>query len=393
MLKALSAALCGGNTSFPKDTDWEEVVKEAKEQAILGLISPVIPSKYINVNEGGDEFIGHFVANYISLLYEQDALLKLFEENGIPCVILKGCAAAVYYPKPYLREIGDIDILVPRDRFEEAMKVMETDGYDIIGGKDEDGNITGSGRHVEYMKNGIEVELHHHFSSNGYDIDDLLETAIYRREYVELNGYRFPVLPETESGLVFIGHIRQHLKSQSNELGLRQIIDWAMYVRSIKDKEKWKSEFCPAAEKTGLIKLAKVVTALCEKYLGITTPPVPYESDDVKTGEEFLKIIFENGNFGRNSTMTENEKGIHRGLLCIKEKGFFAYLKGIGMCEWKPCIKYPVLTCFAWIYGLYRCIGKGLKAVISIKNIKKIKRQVDSGKERYDAMKRAGIED
>ena len=37
---------------------------------------------------------------------------QLFENNNIPLVILKGTAAAMYYPKPQLRTMGDIDFLV-----------------------------------------------------------------------------------------------------------------------------------------------------------------------------------------------------------------------------------------------------------------------------------------
>ena len=99
LLEAIKASLFCIPFSYPDDTDWDSVIKEAKDQAIMGLISPVIPVH--------DESSDQGKASYMRLLHEQDKLLKLLEVNSIPCVILKGCAAAIYYYKPYLRSMGD----------------------------------------------------------------------------------------------------------------------------------------------------------------------------------------------------------------------------------------------------------------------------------------------
>lgn len=45
------------------------------------------------------------------LLYEQQ-VLKCLNDNGIPCAILKGSSVAINYLVPYLRCMGDIDLLV-----------------------------------------------------------------------------------------------------------------------------------------------------------------------------------------------------------------------------------------------------------------------------------------
>lgn len=180
LLEALKASLFDIEPSYPEDTDWNEVIKEAKAQTVMGLISPVIPMY--------DESTDQCKAHYMQLLYEQDKLLRLLNANNIPCVILKGCAAAVYYPKPYLRAMGDVDFLVSHDKFNAAIELMESNGYSYLHGKDDDGNLMEGERHICYSKNGIEFELHHHFSSDGFDIDDVLESAIGKRKYRELNG-------------------------------------------------------------------------------------------------------------------------------------------------------------------------------------------------------------
>ena len=75
------------------------------------------------------------------------------------------------------------------------------------------------------------------------------------------------VLPDDENGIVLLSHIRQHLESG---LGLRQIIDWMMFVRSYLNDEMWFSSFHEKAQRTGLESLAVITTKMCQKYLGLT---------------------------------------------------------------------------------------------------------------------------
>ncbi len=171
LLEAIKASLFDYTPKYPDDTDWIEVVKEAKVQTVMGLISPVIPIKDQSTNIG--------IANYIRLLHEQDQLIKLLDENRIPCVILKGFAAAQYYPKPHLRAMGDVDILVPNSFFEKAIDLLENNGYEYIHGKNR--KDIALSRDIAYKKNGIEYEIHHHFGSYGFEIDDILEQAINKK--------------------------------------------------------------------------------------------------------------------------------------------------------------------------------------------------------------------
>ncbi|WP_024855841.1 nucleotidyltransferase domain-containing protein [Ruminococcus albus] len=246
LLEAIKASLFDIEPNFPADTDWDEVVKEAKAQTVLGIISPVIPVKDVSVEMGK--------ATYMRILFEQDKLIKLLDANDIPCVILKGSAAAQYYPKPYLRAMGDIDILVTRDRFEEAVELLESNGYIYVHNKDENGHMLAYERNIVYKKNGIIIELHHHFSSEGFDMDDILEQGIYKREYRELDGYKIPVLPDIENGLVLLGHINQHMRGC--DLGLRQIIDWEVFLHKAMDRNLWDNKYIPIARSIGLDELA-----------------------------------------------------------------------------------------------------------------------------------------
>ena len=79
--------------------------------------------------------------------------------------------------------MGDVDLLVQHDKFHEAERLLEANGYVYTHGKNYIEKGQTEPRHIGYEKNGIEFELHHHFSSSGFDMDDILEEAISGREY------------------------------------------------------------------------------------------------------------------------------------------------------------------------------------------------------------------
>ena len=372
LLETIKASLFDLLPHYPSEIDWDAIVAEANAQTVLGLISPVLPMPV--------EFGVQVKAMYMRIMYEQDMLIKCFDAAQIPCVILKGSAAAVYYPKPYLRTMGDIDVLVPRERFIESLKVLELDGYIYDHGKGENEHFPNNIREMAYVKNGIIVEIHQTFSSPGVDVDSILEGAIDRREYFVLNGYRFPVLPCPENGLVLLGHINQHLKN--NVLGMRQIIDWMMYLHSVTDKASWYIQFEPLLEKTGLQTLAAYVTRMCSRHLGLPDEVVFGIDVDDELVDELLEVIITDGNFGRrvDPNITVDDK-LMRVSYGIKKWGGFGYFIQVGLETSSFCRKHPTNRFFAFFYGFFRQVSKGGRVFHKHKNLKK---SLDKGKNIYE---------
>lgn len=382
LLMAIKAALFGTKPYYPAETDWDEVVKEAKAHTVLGIISPVIPVHDESVEQGK--------ANYMRILYEQNQLIKLFDEHNIPCVILKGTAAAIYYPKPYLRAMGDVDILVPRNKFYKAVKLMEENGYFYTHGKTDGEFIAKKSRHIGYYKNGIDYELHHHFSFpglfQGLDLDNTLEKSILKRKNSEINSFRFSMLTDVENGLVILCHIYQHLKE--NSLGLRQVIDWEMYFNSVMNKSTW-NRFVILAGEIGLLPLAINITKMCEKYLGLPNR-IQWKNKNDEITDGLINVILTDGNFGRRElSSSTNEKTIQNNLYSIGANGFYNHFLNVGKEKWELCQKYAVLNPLAFIYGLVRCGYKGVKIAIKTGDIKKYN---DIGKNRLQLYKKLGIQ-
>lgn len=118
-----------------EDIAWNEIdldalYEEAIQQAVLGLIAPLIPEAYSNDTWRKAQLQQE--ASYIRYCFAQDELKKVLDEAGTPFVILKGNAAAIYYKERMRRAMGDIDFLVPQDRFEDARVAFTSSCYSGI---------------------------------------------------------------------------------------------------------------------------------------------------------------------------------------------------------------------------------------------------------------------
>lgn len=69
----------------------------------------------------------------MALMGELKSILNIFNSHEIPVIVLKGAyLAREIYPKVGLREMVDIDLLVPHDKVEQAAKLLEILDYQSI---------------------------------------------------------------------------------------------------------------------------------------------------------------------------------------------------------------------------------------------------------------------
>ena len=301
----------------------------------------------------------------ILVLHAQDELLQLLEANSIPCVILKGAAAAMAYPNPFLRTMGDVDFLVKRGDLEKADILLQESGYLLVHEKEREGH------HYVYSRDKISFELHWRIplvSETDEKRMVFFEEGIVNREWHEISGDRFPVLPTLLNGLVLILHINQHLRTG---LGLRQIVDWMMYVHKL-SPNGW-AELIPLLQANGVEKLARTVTVLCQRYLGL---PTIVEDDASLPVNELLSYIMEKGDFGRKAGLEGSMASF--AMSSTEKGGFFKRLQTGGMIRWKAAKKHKILRPFAWIYQGFRILGILVKEKKSPKVIfKQVQHGVD----------------
>ena len=326
-------------------SDWRPVFREMQAQSVAALAYVWLSSHPIPEASAWTSFCLQQQAQWVRVMHGQTQLLQLLDANDIPCVILKGASAAMAYPHPTLRSMGDVDFLVKRADFEKAAKLLEENGYALAHDKNPNHH------HYAYSKNGISFELHKRLGivrETDERLISLFEQGIDAREFHEMEGVCFPTLPPKLNGLVLLFHIDQHLRSG---LGLRQIVDWMLYLDK-RSAEEWNSEIRPFLREIELERFALTVTAMCQKYLGLRTfveDPEQYPCD------ELMDYIMEKGNFGRKAGI----KGKTASFSLETSGGVFKLFKRLhagGMSNWKAAKKYKILRPFAWIYQVFHIL-------------------------------------
>lgn len=319
------------------------------------------------------------LAKNVQLLYEQKRVGEILAE--IPFAVLKGTTASIYYPEPILRTLGDIDIIVQPENLAKAYNLLKANGYRTSE------SMGGNTREVPFVKAGVVIELHRSYAElNQKERELLLDQWIFdvipRAEYRPIQGQSFPMLPDPFNGLVLLSHISQHLKSG---LGLRQVLDWVMYVNKEVHDDSW-PEFQEKTEQIGLNKLAKVTVRLGQLYLGLPEIEITWCMDtDEQLCSELLEYLFECGNFGEklgaNNTVT---------TFLSKGKGFSNLLINLqrdGENTWNALKRHPGLRPFGWIYQGIRMISRGKKQI----TIKELIKDVRLSKKRNSLMERLGV--
>ena len=371
-LFALLRSALWGEERYPLDTidkvstDWDEVYKELIGHAIHTLPTDLLcradspqRSKYLF-------YASRSVSNWYAVMEAQRILCELLQAARIPFVILKGAASSYYYPQPTYRQMGDIDFLVPPKFFEQARLLMLEKDYKLLDAE--------TFRHLEFQKNGVLFELHRVFalyndSEKTIFLDNLLFDALERAETANLEGYSFPILPTLENGLTLLQHINQHLE---DGLGLRQILDWVLYVDKALDDDAWEQDFAPIADRLGLEKLAIVVTRMCQLYLGLRPDITWCAGAEDKVCHRLMDYIMEQGNFGRKGD-TDSHKSVKALSAMQNIPAFFRRLQNFGMIHWSAVNEYPrlrpLLSPFAWFWQLCRYIHLGLKRDKPFKNL------------------------
>jgi len=384
VLALLKTGLWGAER-FPfradENTDWQAVYKELSDHAVISLavdVLPLIPGIGQELRQKWIMSSTRKMMFWHKILKTQQELCELLWEKNIPFAVLKGSSAAVYYPKPEYRTMGDIDVLVRPEDFDRVFSHLRQQGWET--GKD-------GGRHIELKKDGVELELHRYFSTladgvAAQKMDDLLVDALERMEKTTLGRYSLPLLPRLENGLVLLAHIGQHVRSG---LGLRQIIDWMLFVDREMDDRFWSEEFRAWARLTGMETLAVHVTRMCQLYMGLREDGITWcaDADEALCGE-LMELTLARGNFGRKLENYTTMASVLGPL--VDWKNIPKTLQMRGEYNWKALKKHPWLRPFAWVYQICRYIRRGLKRKITLRRLRSDMRQVSRESQLWDRL-------
>lgn len=355
MLALLGNILFGRQTVPDGELDWQSVMREADEQAVLPLVYQAakgyLPAELAEQLAGR---VDEILVNDMLLEFEHVELHQIMTEAGVDYVVMKGSASAAYYPDPLLRTMGDVDFLVREEDVARGGEALERHGFRPK--KDEGSPIHRAYARSEDPRHDSVWELH--WRPNGIPrnevgqklaalLHDSLETAVLRE--TENGAYRVP--DDRHHGLMILLHTIRHMLHTG--VGARHLCDWAAFVSHFSGTE-FRDLFERDFRALGLWETAAALTAVCVRYLSMPDPGWQGHVPDELT-EALMGDILEGGNFG-----SKDEERINASVLYVnsedgtlgkkgKLSSLFSALSDRARKSFPAVREHPALLPAAWV--------------------------------------------
>lgn len=129
----IKAGIWNQEIELPGDfTQWRNVVRLAKNQAMLGIVSNELLNR-VDDSQGMTNDLrlnlkSFKVSNIMAVNRLNTTTVKLFKhlkDNGLKPILLKGSSLAYNYPHPELRQCGDIDVYIGEDDYVRSYHLMK----------------------------------------------------------------------------------------------------------------------------------------------------------------------------------------------------------------------------------------------------------------------------
>ena len=330
-----------------KTADWAEVLKEAKAQAVPLMAAEALVNyrEYIPNYKDWENVAAAAHTVNVRTAYEEQRLGHIMENR--PFLILKGMAAASYYPKPHERSLGDIDFLIDPSQRTEIEELLSKNDYQNW---DRDHVC-----HVVFKKGNAHLEMHFEiagipYGKSGETVREFMTDAVNHTVTAGFDGWSFPAPEDIYHGLIILLHMQHHMLGEG--LGLRHICDWACYLQKTEGKPFW-NELLDLFKKIGILTYAKVISKICSMYFHINCPAWAEEADKGLC-RDVMNDVLTGGNFGR-----KNELRAKSGMM-ISEHGKSGTSRGkLSNLFWTlhhttPTM-YPIVKKCPLLYPIFDC--------------------------------------
>lgn len=202
-------------------------------------------------------------------------LFRAFEEHGIDYLPFKGCVMKQLYPKPELRIMGDADILIHLEQYEQIKPILMSMGLQLE---------TESDCELIWKNSDLYLELHQcmvqptHRDYYAYFGDGWSRAVL-------IDGHRYGFVPEDMYVYLFM-HFTKHYRSGG--IGCRHVVDLWMFRRANPSMDH--NYITQELEKLQLLEFHENCVRLMEVWFGSG------QTDEVT---EFIsKRIFSGGSWG-----------------------------------------------------------------------------------------------
>lgn len=287
------------------------------------------------------------------LVYELESICEVFEKEKIPYIKLKGSRIKAFYPEPWMRTSGDLDILVKEEDISRAIKVLvsrlkyykKTENFHDIS---------------LYSQSGVLLELHFNIQE---DINNLNIVLNKVWEYSSKNIDSYEYL-QTEEFFIFhqIAHMAYHFINGG--CGIRPFIDVYLLQRKMEYDEDKVRKLCKEAS---IETFYDAVLQLIDVWFGDTQ-----HNTLTKMLEEF---IMNGGTFGDQiNKLSLKENNIKKEYQYLWKRLFVSY--DILKISYPVLEKHRYLMPFCQIHRWYGFLKKRIN-INSDKQNKKVKVDLD----------------
>lgn len=292
---------------MPERIDWKAVVALAKKHFVLGTIIEAVPMlpEELRPSDTTVARMSKFAIGLIqtNIIMDKTAahLVATLRRHGIEGVLLKGQGIARIYPKPQMRQSGDIDFYVGKRVYKKACDICRQ--YLV----EDKSTCAETFQHFDFTLSGVTIELHR-IASRIYSpvrnrrfqrwIISHLENSTSTRS-LNIDGTEIH-LPSLDFDAIFIFyHAWRHFIMGG--IGMRQLCDWAMIFHAHAD-EIDTPRLIDNIHSFGMTTGWKLFACIAVHYLGIPRDKMPlYDPTFTAKSEKVLQDIIDGGNFGHFS--------------------------------------------------------------------------------------------
>lgn len=205
--------------------------------------------------------------------------------EGIRMMLMKGMAMGTYYPIPNHRATGDIDCYLFADYA--RGNTLARDWADKV---DE-----GWYKHSQIRYRGELIENHQYFvhtreGRSSKALEQILVRHLQGTEFEKLPGTDVLLPPPMFNALFLTYHALTHFLEEG--LRLKQLLDWAMFLRKDADKLDW-PVFYETCDRYHMRRFADLATDMAVHLFGVQLDNLPISSDSSYTKKVLKSTLYD----------------------------------------------------------------------------------------------------
>ncbi len=338
LIELLRASLQEDYVPQLQEPRFDELLLLAGRQAVTALLYPAVkkqslPPALLKVYK---EEAYSAVTREALQSKELALLFDTCEKEEIPVLPLKGCIIKELYPQPSLREMSDVDFLIPRKKRRAMAKLMVQMGNTTEPSDCDDTDVYQSPL-------GLRYEIHICLKEDGFNPASAEFSSNLWKYAKPRPNSRFVYELSAEAHYTYIlCHFVKHLLYGG--VGIRQLTDLYLWH---KHKNMDEARLNALLQELELDKLHETVQTLALHYYEGQAP--------TESSKELGDYLFSSGVYG-NEAQRQADRMLRNG------QGFSYYLHRTfppygTMVKYFPSLRYaPVLLPFFWLWRIVRAV-------------------------------------